>query len=444
MIGFLIDRMRDCEDRLAVARLGNTSTYGALHARISEWQAWLAPRIEPGRVVSVEAEYGLESIALFLALTANRNIVVPLSTDSGAQQDAFLAIAQVEHRIRPMPDEADHVLTGRQADHPLYRTIRERDHPGLILFSSGSTGEPKAAVHDLSFLMKKFERPRHCYRTLVFLQLDHIGGVNTLFYTLSNGGAVVVPDERSPACVCAAVSTHRVELLPTTPTFLNLLLLSGEHLRHDLSSLRLITYGTEPMPESTLLRVKRAFPAATLQQTYGMTEMGILRSKSRGPDSLWVRVGGEGYETKVLEGRLWIRGASAMLGYLNAPSPFDVEGFFDTGDQVEVDGEWLRILGRKSDVINVGGSKVYPAEVEGVLLEIENVADVVVRGEPNPITGQIVVATVRLTRDEAAVEFKTRMGLFCRDRLAPYKIPVKVRFTADPLYSARYKRLRLR
>src|SRR5262249_27814214 len=152
-------------------------------------------------------------------------------------------------------------------------------------------------------------------------------------YTLSNGGAVVVTSDRSPTEVCAAIAAHRVELLPTTPTFLNLLLLSGEHRRHDLSSVRLITYGTEPMPESTLLRVRTAFPAAALQQTSGLTELGILRSKSRGSDSLWVRVGGEGYETKVMDGRLWIRGAAAMLGYLNAPSPFDAEGFFDTGDQ---------------------------------------------------------------------------------------------------------------
>src|SRR5262249_44563982 len=157
-----------------------------------------------------------------------------------------------------------------------------------------------------------------------------------------------------------------------------------------------ITYGTEPMPESTLSRVAHAFPGVALQQTYGLTELGILRSKSRGPDSLWVRVGGEGFGTRIVDGRLWIRTASAMLGYLNAPSPFDAEGFFDTGDQVEVDGDWLRILGRKSDIINVGGSKVYPARVESVLLELDNVADVVVTGEPNPITGQIVAATVRL------------------------------------------------
>ena len=61
-----------------------------------------------------------------------------------------------------------------------------------------------------------------------------------------------------------------------------------------------------------------------------------------------MRVGGEGYETKVVDGRLWVRAESAMLGYLNAPSPFSADGFLDTGDLVEVDGEWLRILGRRA------------------------------------------------------------------------------------------------
>src|SRR6185369_15483612 len=128
----------------------------------------------------------------------------------------------------------------------------------------------------------------------------------------------------------------------------------GDHQRYDLSSLALITYGTEPMPASTLERVAQAFPSVKLLQTYGMTELGILRSQSRDSASLWVRVGGEGYETKVVDGRLWIRARSAMLGYLNAPTPFDAEGFLDTGDLVETDGEWVRFLGRKSDIINVG------------------------------------------------------------------------------------------
>jgi acyl-CoA synthetase (AMP-forming)/AMP-acid ligase II len=333
--------------------------------------------------------------------------------------------------------------TGVTAGHELYRELRARANPGLVLFSSGSTGAHKGALHDLTRLLRKFATPRHSYRTAIFLQLDHIGGINTLFYTLANGGAAVVSDDRSPRAVCRAIAQHRAELLPTSPTFLNLLLLSEEHLRQDLSSLKLITYGTEPMPEATLTRIAQTFPGVKLLQTYGLSELGILSSQSRGSDSLWVRVGGEGYETKVVEGRLWIRSQAAMLGYLNAPSPFDDEGFFDTGDLVEVDGEWLRFRGRQSDIINVGGNKVFPAEVESVLLELPNVADVAVMGERSPLTGQIVTATVRLIEPEPLDAFKLRMRRFCQERLTPYKIPARVRITDQVLHSARFKRRRL-
>jgi acyl-CoA synthetase (AMP-forming)/AMP-acid ligase II len=188
--------------------------------------------------------------------------------------------------------------------------------------------------------------------------------------------------------------------------------------------------------------VHEELPDVKLQQTYGLSEVGILRSQSRGNDSLWVRVGGEGYETKIVDGRLWIRAESAMLGYLNAPSPFSPDGYLDTGDLVEQDGEWLRILGRKSDIINVGGNKVHPAEVESTLLQMEGVTDVVVRGQPNPLTGQIVLATVQLNTGETADQFKLRMRQFCGDRLASYKIPARVQITDKPVYSARFKRVR--
>ena len=333
------------------------------------------------------------------------------------------------------------MATGRIASHAYYKTLQESGNPGLVLFSSGSTGKHKAAVHDLKALLKKFSVPRHCYRTLVFLQLDHIGGVNTLFYTLSNAGAVVVSEGRTPRQVCEAIATHHVELLPTSPTFLNLLLLSEEQQRHDLSSLKLITYGTEPMPAHTLQKVHALFPEVKLLQTYGLSELGILRSQSRESGSLWMRVGGEGFETKIVDGRLFIRASSAMLGYLNAPNPFDADGYFDTGDLAEVDGEWIRILGRKSEIINVGGNKVFPLEVENALLALANVEDVAVHGEPNPITGQVVVATIRLTQPEEAVAFKTRMKLFCADKLAGYKVPAKVRFV-DTLHSERFKKVR--
>jgi acyl-CoA synthetase (AMP-forming)/AMP-acid ligase II len=197
------------------------------------------------------------------------------------------------------------------------------------------------------------------------------------------------------------------------------------------------------MPDSTLKRVVETFPGVRVLQTYGLSELGILRSQSRSSDSLWIRVGGEGYETRVVDNRLWIRAESAMLGYLNAPSPFDAEGFFDTGDLVDVDGDWIRFRGRESDIINVGGNKVYPAEVESVLLEMPNVADVAVSGEASPITGQIVTATIRPVAPESLESLKVRMRTFCVDKLASYKIPARLRLADGPLYSARFKRRRV-
>lgn len=444
MIEFIIDTMESCRDELVLAMPSRTYTYGELAARVREWRERVAA-LSPGRVISIEGDYGPESIAAFMAATWSGHVSVPLSPDSRAHHAACLDIAQVEYRVRVDRDcggGGELEPTGRTADHQLYSVLRKSGHPGLLLFSSGSTGQPKAALHDLQRLLAKYHVRRQRWRTLVFLLLDHIGGVNTLLYTLSNGGAVVLSKDRSPAAVCEAIEAHRVELLPTSPTFLNMLLLSGEATRRDISCLKLITYGTEPMPATTLTQACRAFPHARFLQTYGMTELGILRSQSRESNSLWVRIGGEDFEWKAVEGRLWIRAKSAMLGYLNAPSPFDAEGFFDTGDLVEVDGEWIRFLGRKSDVINVGGNKVYPAEVESALLQMEHVADAVVRGEAHALTGQIVAATVRLTRPEPPDAFKLRMRQFLVTRLAAHKVPARVKLTDEAIHSPRFKRIR--
>ena len=87
-----------------------------------------------------------------------------------------------------------------------------------------------------------------------------------------------------------------------------------------------------------------------------------------------------------------------MLGYLNAPSPFNEEGWFNTQDVVEVDGDYVRIVGRKSELINVGGERVHPTEIENVLLQLENVRDVTVFAKPNAVTGRVVGRKLRRSR----------------------------------------------
>jgi len=181
-------------------------------------------------------------------------------------------------------------------------------------------------------------------------------------------------------------------------------------------------------------------PHIELQQTYGLSEVGILRSKSRSSDSLWVKLGGEGFQTRVVDEILQIKAESAMLGYLNAPSPFTNDGWFNTGDKVEVDGEYFRILGRQSEIINVGGQKVYPAQVESVVQEMPEVAEVLVYGEKNAIMGQIVCAAIRLRESRDARQFHRELRQFCRQRLQEFQIPVRVALVENALHGERFKK----
>jgi acyl-coenzyme A synthetase/AMP-(fatty) acid ligase len=443
-IDFLLDVFRAHAADDAIVWRDQVSSYGALAEAVARWGEWLAAEgVAPGTVVSLEADFSPVSVALLLGLVERGCIVVPLTPTVEAKKPEFRRLAEVEAMVTV--DGEDRVTLGRTGDsasHELFRHLREAGHPGLVLFSSGSTGKSKAAVHDFVPLLAKFAVRRHALRALTFLLFDHIGGVNTLLYVLSNGGCLVTVADRAPDRVCAAIEKHRVQLLPTSPTFLNLLLVSEAYVGRDLSSLELVTYGTEVMPESTLARVHRLFPDLRLLQTYGLSEVGILRSQSRASDSLWVKVGGEGFETRVVDGLLQIRARSAMLGYLNAPSPFTADGWFATGDAVDVDGDYLKIRGRQSEIINVGGEKVYPAEVETVLQTMDGVADVIVAGEAHPLTGQIVTARVRLTTGENLPEFRARMRGYCRDRLPAFKIPQKVRIVEESLHGGRFKKLR--
>ena len=422
----------------------NPYTYSWLLDKIDFWKKEIErEKISPGSVVILEADFSPNSVALLLTLIFCGHIIVPLTKSVAANRTKFISIAQGEYSISiDEHDKANIQKLENIANHEHYEKLRALNHPGLILFSSGSTGESKAAVHDFMEILEKFRVRRNTLRTITFLLYDHIGGINTLFYVLSNAGCIITVEDRNPDNVLRTIEKFKAELLPTSPTFLNLVLLSEAYKRYDISSLKTITYGTEPMPETTLKKFHELFPEIKLQQTYGLSEVGILRSKSKSSDSLWVKVGGEGFETRVVNGILQIKAQSAMLGYLNAPSPFTEDGWFNTGDNVEVDGDYIKIKGRVSEIINVGGEKVYPTEVENVIQSMNNVAEVTVFGEKNPITGNIVCARVRLKSEEDTKLFTSRLKKYCRERLQQFKVPMKVTVLSDLQYSDRFKKKR--
>jgi acyl-CoA synthetase (AMP-forming)/AMP-acid ligase II len=186
------------------------------------------------------------------------------------------------------------------------------------------------------------------------------------------------------------------------------------------------------------------FPSARLSQKYGTTETGAPRTISRGNDSLWIRIEGEGIHAEVRDGMLWLRNEGAFLGYLNAPSPPAADGWYCTGDLVEQDGPWIRVLGRGGELINVGGEKVVPAEVEAAILELDEIAAAAVSGLAHPLLGQVVTARVQLAPGADAATIETQVRRHCRARLPRHAVPVTVDVAAEALTSERQKVLRRR
>ncbi len=444
-LGWLFGRFREHESDEAIVWRDRSYTYGQLLADIDDASEFVRKhQIGPGSIVLLDADFSPSAIALLLACVHQRCIVVPVAAHvANLDRDRYAEIAQATHGIAVADDDTygcrnyPHTPT-----HELLAKLRSSAAPGLVLFSSGSTGDPKATLHDMTRVLQRFREPRHSQRMITFLLFDHIGGFNTLMYTLSNHGCVITLEARDPVAVCRAIETHRAEVLPTSPTFLNLLLMSGEHETHDLSSLRVINYATEVMPAATLARLHAAFPNVTIHQSYGLSELGIMRTKSRSSDSLWIKLGGAGYETRVVDGILHIRTESSMLGYLNAESPIDADGWFNTEDEIEVDGEWIRFKGRKSDIINVGGEKVYPAEVESVIMEVDGVTDATVTKEAHPITGNIVVADVRVAPEMDERETFRAIRRHCYAKLERFKVPVKMTSAKTSRISDRFKKQR--
>ena len=376
--------------------------------------------VQEGDVVALIGDFDSLTILTLLRLIEMKVILVPLTTSTREQHEYFFETALVsvvieQKEIRRLP---------KSSSHEYIEKLRANGSSGLVLFSTGTTGRPKAILHDLSFFMQRYRTPRPTLKTINFLLFDHIGGINTLLHTLFNRGTVVAPKSRNVKDILATCLEHDIEVLPTTPTFLRLMLMSGLIPEFFPPNLRLVTYGTERMDQPTLDELCKLLPNVDFRQTYGMSELGIVRVKSKARDSLFMKIGGEGVETRVREDVLEIKSKTRMIGYLNSESPFDDEGWYRTNDIVKERGGYYKIIGRTTEVINVGGLKFMASEVERVALEYDHITFAKVEAKANPITGQHCEITVQPSPSSEInkVDFKK----FLSKRLPVHMIPKRI------------------
>ena len=441
-MSFILEKFKSFNSKNAIVFEDRIYTYEEFIKQIKDYKNILDTHNISSKVVVILGDYSFYNLALFFAIYENKNIIVPITSNIKKVQDDFIEESFCQTIIKT--DEKNLLIQDLKtiSSHNMIDNLREKNSSGLILFSSGSTGKPKAMVHNLDTLIDSFkDKKEKSMNMLVFLMFDHIGGLNTVFNALCMGACLIIPKIKDAKTICELIEKYKIMVLPSSPTFLNLILISQEYKNYDLSSLRMITYGTETMPQSLLLKLKEVFPKVKFLQTFGTSETGISTTSSKSSNSLFMKLEDINGEYKIVENELWLRSKTQVLGYLNASmDSFTSDGWFKTGDLVEVDGEYIKIIGRAKEVINVGGQKVLPAEVESVILSIEEISDCMVYGEQNAITGQTVVCDVVLNKNIENI--KKRVRVFCKDRLDAYKIPTKVNVVDKTNFSDRFKKIR--
>ncbi|MDB1090293.1 fatty acid--CoA ligase family protein [Streptomyces sp. ACA25] len=471
----LVRRFEDFGTRTALFDRGAAVTYAELLKRIRDTRERLVlHEVKPRETVVVHGDYSLNSVATLFALFLSRNVVVPVVRLTDSTLDTLVEHCRPGHLVRTTEAgveiqdlvEPTDVSTGpvggadpaaatgpgaAEGSGTVHGRLGDPDAAGLVLLSSGSTGAPKVILHSLDVLVgeKLEKRPRrrpNALNILMVLMFDHIGGINSLLSTLLVGGTAVLPRHRTPDEVCALIERHRILILPTSPTYLNLIMVGNYHRRYDLSSLRLITYGTEPMSDELLQRVHRTFPGVRLLQTFGTSETGIATTTSESSSSTYFKISDAGVEYRIVDGELQLRSRTQFLGYLNYDDDSLTEDrWFRTGDLVEeaADG-YLRIKGRAKEVINVGGEKLLPLELESVLLGSPLVEDCVVYGRPNAITGQSVCVDIKPRGELTRAALRKHVTEFLVGRVEPFKVPSKINLVDTLAMSDRLKKLRSR
>lgn len=431
-----IESLENIEDRAFLSNELGSWSYGDLRDEFEDSIAQLTS--VPKGTLLIEGDYSVESVAWLIASLSTGWQVVPVVSNKRSIIEARARIADATHCV-------SHDASWRLAELPGNDVkLTPKRESGVVLFSSGSTGEPKAMCKSVDLSPPSATASRSRSTTMALLLLfDHIGGLNTLLSGIKKGSHMVAPLERNPRTMGELIERYSIRTLPCSPTFLNMMSIDSVFDDYDFKSLRLITYGTERMPEDLLKSLSEKLPRVKFLQTFGTSETGIVKTKSYSSSSTFLTIDDPNVEWMVVEGELWIRSTSQIGGYLNTSDEAIIDGWFKTGDLVELrDDGFFKVVGRKKEVINVGGEKVLPSEIEDLLISALNIVDCTAFAVMNGITGQSVGVKVVPVKGADVKALKKEIRSLARDKLEPFKVPTKISFESTLKHTDRFKKER--
>lgn len=332
-----------------------------------------------------------------------------------------------------------------------------------LMYTSGTTGWPKGVMathlniwHNATEFGKVHFRPEDV--TMVATPIFHCWGlINGTFGTLSRGGTVITVERFYPDKALDTIERLRPTVFQGVPPMYNLLLKQPDLAERDISSVVFCLSAATKMPENLIRQIEDTLKWR-YAEAWGLTESSCvgttvpytetrIGSCGRGMDDAQIKVVDD--QGKSLppgeQGELCVKGTCVTRGYLNKPEAtaevFDPDGWFHAGDIAVMDADgYAYIVDRKKDMINVGGEKVFPSEVEDMMLVHPKIKDLVIVGIPDDLKGEAPKAFIQLKEGETSTLEEIRA--FCKPRMAPYKVPVAVAFVSEIPRSAAGKALR--
>jgi acyl-coenzyme A synthetase/AMP-(fatty) acid ligase len=355
-------------------------------------------------------------------------------------EDAEIDAVVTDQPARWTDAEVYLVVAARAPVRSAVRTQTKRATEWLML-TSGTSGVPKIVGHTLEGLTGAIvaDGPVRGAPPVwaTFYDIRRYGGLQIFLRAILSGGSMVLSEPGEPiAEYVARLNASGVTHISGTPSHWRKLLMSGAASGF---SPRCVRLSGEIADQAVLDGLSRAFPAASIGHAYASTEAGVGFAVNDGLEGFPASMIGQncdGVEMKVEDGSLRIRSTRTAHAYvgLNAAALTDGDGFVDTGDMVELRGDRYHFVGRRGGIINIGGLKVHPEEIEAVINRHAEVRMSRAKSRRSPITGAIVVADVILADGNDASrsgEIRDRILAGCRASLAPHKVPAMIKFVSS-------------